>query len=377
MSTIAELAEKFEKLLNRLPGGIRTPVQKEWRPLNELFLQRRAPRLVIIGSQAERFLREVLSPTQSAPARPEGDTAAPEVPGWQRFQDAGLIHYALALDHPHTALAALRHAPADCFIITRSREEPVENLRKDLALLLELYQANTHRDTPPSPRPPSPEKSGTPILCFTREPLSPEESAALWAEIPTEFVAAVQAILPFEDRSTALRAVGKTLPQQGQLEFARATGERTVQREIAHSLIRSTTAVCTAIGTQPIPLADFPILSSLQFMMIAGIVHISGRQWSVATVRDFVAALGFNVGAGLLLREGARSAIKLLPGFLNLISGALAGAGTYGIGFAASAYFIDGLGIKEARKHVKIGFRRRKQHPLRDETPPRLSPPRG
>ena len=76
-------------------------------------------------------------------------------------------------------------------------------------------------------------------------------------------------------------------------------------------------------------------------------------------VRDFLAALGVNIGLGFLLREGARAAVKLLPGWGNAISGGVAGAGTYAIGRAATAYFIHGVPLGETRRRFRL-FRKRK-----------------
>jgi uncharacterized protein (DUF697 family) len=125
-------------------------------------------------------------------------------------------------------------------------------------------------------------------------------------------------------------------------------------------VIKSVTAICAAVGTQPIPLADFPILTSLQATMVAAIMHISGREWNVKLAGEFIAALGANIGAGLVLREGARAAAKLVPIWGNAISGAVAGGGTYTIGRSASAYFIEGVSLTDAR-HM---FRRKKEKPL-------------
>ena len=94
--------------------------------------------------------------------------------------------------------------------------------------------------------------------------------------------------------------------------------------------------------------------------MVAGIMHISGRAWSPKLAAEFIAALGANLGAGLVLREGARAAAKFVPIWGNAISGAVAGAGTYAMGRSAAAYFIEGVSIADAR-HI---FRRKKAKPL-------------
>ena len=93
--------------------------------------------------------------------------------------------------------------------------------------------------------------------------------------------------------------------------------------------------------------------------MVAGIMHISGREMSVKLGAEFLAAVGANLGLGLALREGSRAAVKLVPIWGNAISGAVAAAGTYGVGRAAIAYFIEGVSMKDARGL----FRRRKEMP--------------
>ena len=52
----------------------------------------------------------------------------------------------------------------------------------------------------------------------------------------------------------------------------------------------------------------------------------------------------------MLLREGARAILKLVPGWGNIVCGMIAGAGTYAIGRAAIAYFLEGVTLKDARR---------------------------
>src|SRR5205085_3166219 len=137
--------------------------------------------------------------------------------------------------------------------------------------------------------------------------------------------------------------------------------DREAQREIANILIKSTSAICTAVGAQPIPLADLPVLTTLQLVMVSGIMHVSGRERSLRAATEFVGALGANVGAGMLLREGARAILKLIPGWGNIVCGMVAGAGTYAIGRAAITYFLEGLSIKEARRTYLTSRRRARE----------------
>ena len=78
----------------------------------------------------------------------------------------------------------------------------------------------------------------------------------------------------------------------------------------------------------------------------------------------FVGAIGANVGAGMLLREGARVLLKFLPGWGNVICGVIAGAGTYAIGRAAIAFFLEGVSLKEARRTYLASKRKRNRQEL-------------
>src|SRR5205823_2472205 len=155
--------------------------------------------------------------------------------------------------------------------------------------------------------------------------------------------------LPDEAREL-MAILGRELPNAARIEMIRISRDRETQREVAQILVKSTTAICAAIGAQPIPLADLPILTTLQVVMVSGIMYLSGRERSLRAATEFIGAIGANVGAGMLLREGARAVLKFFPGWGNLVCGMVAGAGTYAIGRAASAFFLEGVPLKEARR---------------------------
>ncbi len=136
---------------------------------------------------------------------------------------------------------------------------------------------------------------------------------------------------------------------EGELEAARKSPDKTAKLAVARKIIATCSAVCTTVGVEPIPLADFPILTALQLVMVGCIMHISGREITRKAIGEFISALGMNIGAGLVFREGARAAIKVLPGFGSAISGAIAGGATYTLGRAATAYFIEGVPLPEVR----------------------------
>jgi uncharacterized protein (DUF697 family) len=144
------------------------------------------------------------------------------------------------------------------------------------------------------------------------------------------------------------------------VELVRSGGDRQAQTEIAELLVKSTSAICAAVGAQPIPLADLPVLTTLQLVMVSGIMYISGRERSLRAATEFVGAIGANVGLGVILREGARAALKFLPGWGNVVCGMVAGAGTFAIGRAATTYFIEGATLRDARR----AFARSKKKPI-------------
>jgi uncharacterized protein (DUF697 family) len=152
------------------------------------------------------------------------------------------------------------------------------------------------------------------------------------------------------------------LPNEARVEMIRISRDREAQTQIAQTLVKSTSAICTAIGAQPIPLADLPILTTLQLVMVSGIMHIAGRDRSLRSATEFVGALGVNLGAGMVLREGARAVLKYFPGWGNVVCGMVAGAGTYAVGRAAIAYFLEGVTLKDARR-TYLASRRKKTRP--------------
>ena len=157
--------------------------------------------------------------------------------------------------------------------------------------------------------------------------------------------------------------LARNMPNEARVEMARIAHDRSTQTEIAQTLVKSTTAICAAIGAQPIPLADLPILTALQLMMVSGIMYISGRERSLRAATEFITALGVNVGAGMILREGTRALLKFFPGWGNVVCGAVAGAGTYAIGRSAIVYFLEGLTLGDARRTYLSSRKRQSARP--------------
>lgn len=89
------------------------------------------------------------------------------------------------------------------------------------------------------------------------------------------------------------------------------------------------------VGATPLPVADLPILSSLQVKMLHTVASIYRQPLGVKTVLE----LASTVGVGFLFRQGMRSLLKVLPGVGNAVSGLYAGASTYALGCALCFYY--------------------------------------
>ena len=140
------------------------------------------------------------------------------------------------------------------------------------------------------------------------------------------------------------------LPKGADIAFARLARVRKFQRKIAGNIVNTCSVACSIVATSPIPMSDLPILAGIQLAMVVVIGYISGRELSFQAAGEFLAAFGINVGSGFVLREAARSLIKLLPGFGSIISAGVSLAGAQALGQAAVAYFIDEIPLEKVKQ---------------------------
>jgi uncharacterized protein (DUF697 family) len=91
----------------------------------------------------------------------------------------------------------------------------------------------------------------------------------------------------------------------------------------------------SAIGATPLPLADLPVISALQLKMLHTIASFYRQPLKLKTFIELITTMG----VGLLFRQGARSLLKVIPGFGNAVSGVYAGATTYALGCALCFYY--------------------------------------
>ena len=370
-ASLLHIIERLEGFLGRLPDTIRRPVLHELTPLKELFLQQRAPRFILTGS-SRLPLPQVVSALFAWTPPAEAPDLLMELFRWHAMELGGRGTAAF-LDARGAdsrslpkILEELKAEPAD--IVLHLADESVED--SELNNLSTFVGANPPTHIPKVIGIAWPDKASR-----ARRPHNGDRSAATVPNLRVQLQTALQerpAIAPqllqvmeFSSEpgdasaQTFMTLLARTIANEARVEMARIAQDRAAQGEIAQTLVKSTTAICTAIGAQPIPLADLPVLTALQLMMVAGVMYISGRERSLRAATEFVAALGVNVGAGMVLREGARALLKFFPGWGNVVCGAVAGAGTYAIGRAAIVYFLEGLTLKDARRAYLLSRKKR------------------
>jgi uncharacterized protein (DUF697 family) len=381
--TLLHLSERLEKLVNRLPAALQKPILQELVPLKDLFLRQRAPRIVLAGDPGAGSAG-LFNAIFTAPVAPFAEASAadavPAAGGWQDFSHQGQGVLRLLDARAADAVAPLAEAtrtalaaePPDLFLFLRDLASDGARESADLDRLESLLNLAAQQHTIRA--------CVVGVVVYSAEAEAPAaEMDAARVRLQTALASRPQIAqrqAPALDVATFMRfrldgsfnpesdrrrhipelvhVLVTELPNEARLEMARLSGARDAQAKIAQTLIKSVSAVSGALGAQPIPLADLPFLLTFQIAMVAGIIYISGRELSLKLATEFMGTLGFNVGLGLVLREGARAAARaatklLLPGIGNAVSGLVAAGGTYAIGRAASAYYIEGMSLPNVR----------------------------
>ncbi len=334
--------EKFSALLDKLPGSLQEPIMRELDPIKEIFLRQRAPRLAVLGDAAIGLPALV----NALAGRPV--LHAPLMRGpWTMVHGAGNVELA-----DQRGSGALAGEPADLYLFVGSRSG---DLPAEAARAAEVLATAPAREGGSPP--------GLAVVALGDGEDMAAVTAALAAAGASSSVVfachlpkqAAESGFSDAERSSLGDRLCDYLPEDAQLELARFLSARGAQARLAGTVLKSFGAVAGVIGMQPIPLADFPILLSLQMFMVSLIIYVSGREFSLRLAGEFAASLGIGFGAGLVFREAARAAVKILPVWGHMISGGVAGAGTYALGRAAIAYYIEG----KNQVRLRLPWRRR------------------
>jgi len=377
--SLLHIIERLEGFLGKLPETIQRPVLHELTPLKELFLQQRAPRFVLTGSN-RLPLQEIVAALFAWTPPAESRDVLMELFRWHAMDlgGRGSISFLDARGADPRTISKiqeeLKEQPADIFLHLADSSSPaaapgeLENIATFLAATPKaqarvvgvlLATGSSRRSFHNGEGSLSSHENARSLLqrALQEQPGVGEHLLQV-VEIPSNGGDEIgkSAVQQF------MSMLARGMPNEARVEMARIANDRGVQGEVAQTLVKSTTAICAAIGAQPIPLADLPILTALQLIMVSGIMYISGRERSLRAATEFVGALGVNVGAGMILREGTRALLKFFPGWGNVVCGAVAGAGTYAIGRASIVYFLEGLTLKDARR-AYLSSRKKRARP--------------
>ena len=373
--SLLQIVERLEGLAGKLPSRIRKAVLSELTPLKQLFLQQRPPRFLFTGLSKMpigQIIRALFAPgdftqTRDLPVRicRWHDVSLPE---------RGMISILDARDTDDSAAIQihdeLKFQSADAIFFLEEEQAARELEKRKFNDLITYLVWNNASEcdakiigviVPPIRR--AIASDNTNIAAARLK--SVLRSSPMLREHILEVLSlplahgAEPGKIPSPEAQKLMSILARELPNQARMEMIRISQDREAQHEVVQALIKSTTAVCAAIGAQPIPLADLPILTSLQLIMVAGIMYVSGRELSLRAAAEFMGALGANVGAAMLLREGTRVILKFLPGWGNVVCGLMAGTGTYAIGRAASVFFIEGVSLTDARRIYLAGRKMR------------------
>lgn len=382
------LMDGVEQYLATLPGPIADKVREELHMLRKLTLDARPPRLCLVGRRGSGK-SSLINAIFGEPVAEVGEVQATTGQGrWFTCQGAfgeltfldtrGLFEGtrpddATADDPVAEILAACKETYPDAILFLCKAKEVDAHIQADIAQLQDVRDrlSRMHGYTPPVIGVVTQVDELDPVDVATPPYDDPEKQANIEAArallqqhltrqgLSAE-VFAISAYSRFREGMLVsarhwqvdrlLTHLSERLPNDAQVMLARVAQIKAVQKRTATLIISSATAAASGIGVIPIPMADMPVITSIQIAMVIGIGYVSGRQMDKRSAGEFLAALGLNVGYGFMAREGARALIKLIfPGAGSAISGAVAGAATYALGQAAVAYFIDQVPMGQAK----------------------------
>ena len=128
------------------------------------------------------------------------------------------------------------------------------------------------------------------------------------------------------------------------------------RRQIATRYVAGAAISAFAVGSTPIPVADFFPLTAIQVGLVLQLGRVYGQQITWDKAKEVLLTLGGGFG----LREGFRQVLKILPVPVAnwLASGLYAAVGTAALGLAAREYWArGGLGSPQDWKQTADHFR--------------------
>jgi small GTP-binding protein len=126
-----------------------------------------------------------------------------------------------------------------------------------------------------------------------------------------------------------------------------------LRRIAAQKVVKQSAAINTAVGAQPIPLIDIPVLLTLQVRMVLRVAAIYGEPFNAKHAKELVST----IAGGLAFRYLAMQGARLVPTGGWAVAAGIAALGTWSMGQVAIEYFESGKRLtreqmREMYKHV-------------------------
>ena len=142
-----------------------------------------------------------------------------------------------------------------------------------------------------------------------------------------------------------------------QMGFRMVCRLQDVIKKFAVHLNNVFSGISATVALTPIPMSDVYILLIIQCILVCLIAALSGRDISIDTAKEFIFSAGSVAGVGFAFRLAAQQASKLLNAIIpvsgSAVSSTIAFSGTFAIGNAAIAHYIEGKDIDFIRNKLK------------------------